>query len=42
LTFDDGPVNKATPYVVDVLNDLKAKVSFFVVGEMAEKNIVLL
>ncbi|MAZ42185.1 MAG: hypothetical protein CMB93_05315 [Flammeovirgaceae bacterium] len=42
LTFDDGPVNKATPYVLDVLNDFKAKVSFFVVGEMAKKNTVLL
>lgn len=42
LTFDDGSVNKATPYVLDVLNDFKAKASFFVVGEMAEKNTVLL
>ena len=37
-----APSNKATPYVVDVLNDFKAKASFFVVGEMAEKNTVLL
>jgi peptidoglycan/xylan/chitin deacetylase (PgdA/CDA1 family) len=28
--------------VLDVLNDFKAKVSFFVVGEMAKKNTVLL
>jgi len=28
LTFDDVPVEKATPYVVDVLNDFKAKASF--------------
>jgi len=42
LTFDDGPVEKATPYVLDVLNDFKAKASFFVVGEMAEKNTALL
>ena len=42
LTLDDGPDEKVTPYVLDVLHDFTAKASFFVVGEMAERNIELL
>ena len=42
LTFDYGLDEKVTPYVLDVLNEFKAKASFFVVGEMAEKNVELL
>lgn len=37
LTFDDGPVPEATPWVLDVLRDAGIKATFFCVGENVEK-----
>ncbi len=37
LTFDDGPHPIYTPMVLDVLKEHKARATFFVVGELAEK-----
>lgn len=33
LTFDDGPVPDATPWVLEILKTYEAKATFFVVGE---------
>ena len=33
LTFDDGPIPKITPWVLDVLDEYKVKATFFCVGE---------
>lgn len=33
LTFDDGPVPEVTPFVLEVLEQFKAKATFFCVGE---------
>lgn len=33
LTFDDGPVPEATPWVLDQLDQFNAKATFFMVGE---------
>jgi peptidoglycan/xylan/chitin deacetylase (PgdA/CDA1 family) len=38
LTFDDGPVPEATPWVLDELDKFNAKATFFMVGENIEKN----
>ncbi|MBL3538433.1 polysaccharide deacetylase family protein [Aminivibrio sp.] len=38
ITFDDGPNEKLTPPLLDILDSLGVKVSFFLVGSMAEKN----
>jgi peptidoglycan/xylan/chitin deacetylase (PgdA/CDA1 family) len=35
LTFDDGPIPEATPYVLDVLDSLDIKATFFMVGDNA-------
>ncbi|MCX6183192.1 MAG: polysaccharide deacetylase family protein, partial [Bacteroidetes bacterium] len=37
LTFDDGPHPTITPWVLDVLDQYKAKATFFCVGENVEK-----
>ena len=37
LTFDDGPVPGVTDWVLDLLQQYKAKASFFVVGENVQK-----
>ena len=37
ITFDDGPHDKLTPTLLDVLDTLGVKASFFLVGSMAEK-----
>lgn len=37
LTFDDGPVPQATPWVLDILERHKAKATFFCVGDNARK-----
>lgn len=36
LTFDDGPTEKITDWILDILNDYKAKATFFCIG----KNII--
>lgn len=38
LTFDDGPHPKYTAEILDILAKYNAKATFFVVGELAEKN----
>ncbi len=38
LTFDDGPVPKVTPYVLDLLKQYNAKATFFCVGENINKH----
>jgi len=38
LTFDDGPVEEVTPFVIDTLDQYKAKATFFCVGENIEEN----
>ena len=37
LTFDDGPVPEATPWVLDQLKQYNAKATFFCVGENVKK-----
>jgi len=37
LTFDDGPVPEATPWVLDLLKEKKVKATFFCVGENVER-----
>lgn len=37
LTFDDGPHPEITPLVLDILDEYKAKATFFCVGENVEK-----
>lgn len=39
LTFDDGPDEKYTPVLLDLLREHKVHASFFVVTEFAEKNV---
>ncbi|MEU7825791.1 polysaccharide deacetylase family protein [Catellatospora sp. NPDC049133] len=41
LTFDDGPEPDWTPRVLDALDALDAKATFFVVGERLERNAAL-
>jgi len=38
LTFDDGPVPEATPWVLDQLEKYQAKATFFMVGDNVKKN----
>src|SRR5690554_6218298 len=37
LTFDDGPIPKITPWVLDQLKELKIQATFFCVGENVKK-----
>lgn len=36
LTFDDGPSNRVTPKILDILKKEKVKATFFIVGKSAE------
>lgn len=38
LTFDDGPIPEVTPYVLEELNKVNAKATFFVVGDNVRKH----
>lgn len=38
LTFDDGPIPEATPFILDVLRDFGAKATFFMVGDNVRKH----
>lgn len=42
LTFDDGPIEGMTPWILDLLAEHKAKASFFVVGGNVVKNPALI
>lgn len=37
LTFDDGPIPEATPFILDTLDDFGIKATFFMVGDNAHK-----
>lgn len=37
LTFDDGPSDRVTPLILDVLKEEEVKATFFIVGKMAER-----
>lgn len=37
LTFDDGPVPKVTPWVLDLLLEYNAKATFFCIGDNVKK-----
>ncbi|MGE0635652.1 MAG: polysaccharide deacetylase family protein [Bacteroidia bacterium] len=41
LTFDDGPVPEATPFVLDQLKKYNAKATFFCIGKNVQENPVL-
>ena len=38
LTFDDGPDEKVTPYLINVLEKFNIKATFFVIGNQAKKH----
>ena len=38
LTFDDGPIPEATPYVLEVLAHFNIRATFFVVGDNVRKH----
>ena len=38
LTFDDGPIPQATPFVLDVLKEHNIKATFFMVGDNVRKH----
>ncbi|MBQ7705475.1 MAG: polysaccharide deacetylase [Selenomonadaceae bacterium] len=38
LTFDDGPDDKVTPQILDILKRENVKATFFVLGNMVEQN----
>ena len=37
LTFDDGPIPEATPFILDILKQFDAKATFFMVGDNVRK-----
>lgn len=37
LTFDDGPSDRVTPIILDILKEENVKATFFIVGKSAEK-----
>lgn len=41
LTFDDGPDAKYTPQILDILNQEHVPAAFFLVGENAQANVML-
>ena len=38
LTFDDGPTRENTTKILEILNKYKVKATFFVIGDLAERN----
>lgn len=38
LTFDDGPIPEATPFVLDILDHFQIKATFFMVGDNVRKH----
>ena len=38
LTFDDGPIPEATPWVLETLRRFDAKATFFMVGDNVRKH----
>ena len=37
LTFDDGPIPEATPFILDTLREFSVKATFFMVGDNVRK-----
>lgn len=37
LTFDDGPVKRITPKILDILDEFGIKATFFIIGKRAEQ-----
>jgi peptidoglycan/xylan/chitin deacetylase (PgdA/CDA1 family) len=37
LTFDDGPSDKVTPKILDILDEEDVKATFFIIGQNAER-----
>ena len=37
LTFDDGPIPEATPFILDTLKQFEARATFFMVGDNVRK-----
>ncbi|MEO8725258.1 MAG: polysaccharide deacetylase family protein, partial [Acidobacteriaceae bacterium] len=42
LTFDDGPDPRWTPKMLDILKEKNVKATFFLIGDVAEKNVGLM
>lgn len=42
ITFDDGPIPEATPWVLDILDRFGVKATFFMVGQNVERHPALL
>lgn len=42
LTFDDGPTDRVTPKILDVLDEENVKATFFVIGKNAERRTYLI
>ena len=38
ITFDDGPDEKVTPYLINVLEEFNIKATFFIIGNQAKKH----
>ena len=38
ITFDDGPDEKVTPYLINVLAEFNVKATFFIIGNQAKKH----
>lgn len=38
LTFDDGPTKNNTKQIIDILNQNNVKATFFIIGNLAERN----
>jgi peptidoglycan/xylan/chitin deacetylase (PgdA/CDA1 family) len=38
ITFDDGPDEKVTPYLINVLAEFNIKATFFIIGNQAKKH----
>ena len=38
LTFDDGPIPEATPFILDTLKEFGIKATFFMVGDNVRKH----
>ena len=37
LTFDDGPIPEATPFILDTLKEHDIKATFFMVGDIRQE-----
>ena len=42
LTFDDGPTDRITPKILDVLDEENVKATFFIIGKNAERRTYLI